>query len=66
MPLKIRQLKSKLAQAGFMMRPAKGSHTYWTHPALPNIHVTISGQDGQDAKLYQVKDVEKQLRRLKE
>ncbi len=48
------------------MRPAKGSHTYWIHPALPGTSVTISGKDGNDAKPYQVKDVEKHLKRLRE
>ncbi len=66
MPPKIRELKSKLAKVGFTMRPAKGSHTYWTHPALPGTSVTISGKDGNDAKPYQIKDVEKHLKRLKE
>ena len=66
MPPKIRELKATLAKAGFTMRPAKGSHTYWTHPALLGISITISGKDGNDAKPYQVKDVEKYLRRLKE
>ena len=64
MPLKVRQLKAALARAGFTMRPAKGSHTYWTHPALPSNSVTISGKDGNDAKPYQIKDVEEYLKRL--
>jgi predicted RNA binding protein YcfA (HicA-like mRNA interferase family) len=65
MPPKVRQLKARLAKAGFTMRPAKGSHTYWTHPALPGSSVTISGKDGNDAKPYQIKDVEEYLKRLK-
>jgi predicted RNA binding protein YcfA (HicA-like mRNA interferase family) len=65
MPPKIRQLKAVLARAGFTMRPAKGSHTYWTHPALPGNSVTIAGKDGNDAKPYQIKDVEEQLERLR-
>ena len=58
MPPKIRQLKAALAKAGFTMRPAKGSHTVWTHPALPEEEITLSGKDGSDAKPYQVKDIQ--------
>jgi predicted RNA binding protein YcfA (HicA-like mRNA interferase family) len=64
MPLKVRQLKATLSKAGFSWRPAKGSHTYWTHPSLPNLRVTISGNDGDDAQKYQILDVKNALRRL--
>lgn len=64
MPPKIRQLKAELAKVGFIERPAKGSHTYWTHPALPGIAVTISGKDGTDAEKYQIKQVKEALRAL--
>ncbi len=64
MPPKIRQLKAAMAKAGFSYRPAKGSHTYWTHPALPDLEVTISGHDGDDAKKYQISDVKKALKKL--
>lgn len=66
MPPKIRQLKAELAKVGFVERPAKGSHTYWTHPALPGIAVTISGKDGTDAEKYQIKQVKEALRALGE
>lgn len=68
MPPKIRELKAKLSKAGFSLRKGKGSHTVWKHPALPSISVTVSGKDGNDAKPYQVDEVEdalKQLRRKK-
>lgn len=65
MPQKIRQLKAALSRAGFSVRPGKGSHTVWTHPALPEEELTISGKDGDDAKPYQEKDVRKILERLK-
>ncbi len=65
MPPKIRQLKASLSKAGFSERPAKGSHTYWTHPSLPDLRVTIAGKDGDDAHKYQILDVEKALRRLR-
>jgi hypothetical protein len=31
MPRKIRELKAELRRAGFVERPAKGSHTFWEH-----------------------------------
>jgi predicted RNA binding protein YcfA (HicA-like mRNA interferase family) len=57
MPVKIRKLKSILSKAGFAWRPGKGSHTVWTHPALPEEEITLAGKDGDDAKPYQIKDV---------
>jgi predicted RNA binding protein YcfA (HicA-like mRNA interferase family) len=68
MPPKIRELKAQLARAGFSLRKGKGSHTVWKHPALPGVSVVISGKEGNDAKPYQVDEVEdalKQLRRKK-
>jgi predicted RNA binding protein YcfA (HicA-like mRNA interferase family) len=65
MPPKIRQLKASLTKAGFSWRPGKGSHTVWTHPALPKLEITLSGKDGNDAKPYQVKDVQDALKQLK-
>lgn len=64
MPQKIRQLKTALAKAGFVQRPAKGSHTYWTHPLLTGFSVTILGKDGVDAKFYQEKQVLDALKRV--
>ncbi|HLQ28723.1 MAG TPA: type II toxin-antitoxin system HicA family toxin [Ktedonobacteraceae bacterium] len=64
MPLKIRQLKAALLKAGFSVSPGKGSHTVWTHPALPEEEITLSGKDGSDAKPYQVKDVQKLIELL--
>jgi len=52
MPKKIREFKSLLLKAGFTYRSAKGSHTRWVHPLLPNEPITIAGNDGDDAKLY--------------
>ncbi len=57
MPLKVKKLKAALAKAGFSLRPGKGSHTFWTHPAILEETITVSGKDGEDAKFYQVKDV---------
>jgi predicted RNA binding protein YcfA (HicA-like mRNA interferase family) len=65
MPPKIRQLKAALDKAGFSWRSGKGSHTVWTHPALPALEITLSGKDGDDAKPYQVKDIQNALKQLK-
>jgi predicted RNA binding protein YcfA (HicA-like mRNA interferase family) len=59
MPPKIRQLKATLSKAGFVSRSAKGSHTYWEHSQNPDLYITISGNDGDDAEKYQVRDVKK-------
>jgi predicted RNA binding protein YcfA (HicA-like mRNA interferase family) len=66
MPPKIRQPKAKLSKAGFTQRPVKGSHTYWTHRTLPGTEITLSGKDGNDAKPYQIKDVDNAIRQLGE
>jgi predicted RNA binding protein YcfA (HicA-like mRNA interferase family) len=57
-PRKIRQLKSDLRRAGFMLVPrrGKGSHTVWIHP-ISGTSVTVSGSDGDDARYYQEQDV---------
>ncbi len=51
MPKKIRELKSMLLKAGFTYRPAKGSHTIWEHPTIPN-KITLCGKDSDDAPRY--------------
>ena len=61
MPKKIRELKSMLQRAGFAMRAGKGSHTVWSHAKLEE-SITVSGQDGDDAKPYQEKDVRQIIR----
>jgi hypothetical protein len=59
MPRKIRQLKSDLRRAGFVEQGdrGKGSHTRWYHMLAPEVIVTLSGHDGDDAKPYQERDV---------
>lgn len=64
MPPKIRELKSLLRKAGYEMRSGKGSHTIWSHPENMKI-VVISGNDGDDAKPYQEKEVKKALQQNK-
>ena len=65
MPLKIRELKSKLQKAGFSLlkKRGKGSHTMWEHPLLSNSIIT-SGRDGDDADRYQERDVRDALLEL--
>ncbi len=65
MPKKIRELKSRLRKAGFTSRPGKGSHTVWEHPQLSR-SITLSGNDGDDARSYQVKRVQRALAELGE
>ena len=35
----------------------KGSHTFWQHELIPEVSISLSGGDGEDAHLYQEKDV---------
>ncbi|MBF2009573.1 MAG: type II toxin-antitoxin system HicA family toxin [Chlorogloeopsis fritschii C42_A2020_084] len=66
MPKKIRELKAMLQKVGFVYRPAKGSHTFWTHPLIPDQPVTIAGKDGDDAPRYLEKQVNQVLEKLEE
>jgi predicted RNA binding protein YcfA (HicA-like mRNA interferase family) len=65
MPKKVRELKAMLRNAGFFVKPGKGSHTVWGHRAL-TAKIVISGGDGDDAHRYQERDVREILRKLKE
>lgn len=65
MPKKIRELKRLLLKAGFTWESGKGSHTKWSHPLLPG-KLTLSGNDGADAKPYQERDVFNALDQLEE
>jgi predicted RNA binding protein YcfA (HicA-like mRNA interferase family) len=66
MPKKVRELKTILEKAGFIYRPAKGSHTFWTHPLIPEEPVTVAGKDGDDAPKYLEKQVNRVLKKLEE
>jgi predicted RNA binding protein YcfA (HicA-like mRNA interferase family) len=57
MPKKIRELKSMLRRAGFVEQSGKGSHVNFWHPAISGTFVTISGNDGHDARKYHEKEV---------
>jgi predicted RNA binding protein YcfA (HicA-like mRNA interferase family) len=62
MPKKIRELKGMLSESGWILIPGgKGSHSKWMHPRVSR-RITLSGNDGQDAKHYQEKDVIRGLR----
>ena len=63
MPKKIRELKAMLRRAGFAQRAGRGSHTVWSHPSLIE-KLVLSGRDGNDAKLYQERDVLAALKRV--
>ena len=58
MPQKIRDLISQLEKAGFKDRGGKGSHRNYVHPRVPK-PITISGNSGDDVKLYQIRAVAK-------
>jgi predicted RNA binding protein YcfA (HicA-like mRNA interferase family) len=56
MPKKIRDLIKDLEKAGFINRGGKGSHRNFVHPKLAK-PITISGNEGDDAKHYQERAV---------
>ena len=59
MPRKIRELIRDLERADFVNRSGKGSHRNYEHPR--GLRVTISGKLGDDAKLYQEREVQKKI-----
>lgn len=61
MPKKIREIKSMLLQAGFTYKQAKVSHTKWKHVKLLKV-IIIAAKDGDDAKIYLEKQVNKALK----
>jgi hypothetical protein len=68
MPRKLRQLKADYRKLGFAEneRGGKGSHSKWTHPLLPGLTILLAGKDGDDADLYQERDLRKAAERLRE
>ena len=62
MPKKIRELKQQLQKAGFisLSKRGKGSHSYWRHPSYSK-PIILSNKDGDDAKPYQEKAVNKAI-----
>lgn len=66
MPRKLRELIQALLKAGFYQLPGgKGSHRKYTHQRYPGA-VTLSGKDGDDAKLYQEKQVNQAIEEVTE
>jgi predicted RNA binding protein YcfA (HicA-like mRNA interferase family) len=67
MPRKVRELRAELSKDGFVLERGrgKGSHTVWSHPLYPG-HVTLSGQDGDDAQPYQEKQVRNAIHTVRE
>jgi predicted RNA binding protein YcfA (HicA-like mRNA interferase family) len=65
MPRKVRDLLRDLRQAGFSVVAdgGKGSHRKLTHPNYRGA-VTLSGNDGDDAKRYQEKQVRQAIDRV--
>jgi predicted RNA binding protein YcfA (HicA-like mRNA interferase family) len=61
-PRKIRELIKELRDAGFseVAGGGKGSHRKFTHDNYAGA-VTLSGQDGDDAKTYQEKQVKRAI-----
>jgi predicted RNA binding protein YcfA (HicA-like mRNA interferase family) len=66
MPRKIRELIQDLKNAGFyeISGGGKGSHRKFTHVNYTG-SVTLSGKVGDDAKLYQERQVEQVLHKVK-
>ena len=66
MPKKIRELKGMLRRAGWNLVPGgKGSHSKWAHPKVTR-RVILSGNDGDDARRKQERDVENAVQEAEE
>jgi predicted RNA binding protein YcfA (HicA-like mRNA interferase family) len=61
-PRKIRELIKDLRDAGFTLVPGagKGPHREFTHANYRGA-VTLSGHEGDDAKIYQVQQVKRAI-----
>jgi predicted RNA binding protein YcfA (HicA-like mRNA interferase family) len=64
LPRKIRELIADLEAAGFSHRGGKGSHRNFLHPKVSK-PVTISGNEGDDAKAYQERAVQRAIEESK-
>tara|TARA_A100001037_G_scaffold256610_1_gene242833 strand:+ start:76 stop:273 length:198 start_codon:yes stop_codon:yes gene_type:complete len=63
-PRKIRQLVSDLEKAGFTrIKGGKGSHRKFVHPKFRGF-ILVSGNEGDDARPYQEKQVREGLRQV--
>lgn len=52
--MKIRELKALLRKRGYHVRPGKGSHSIWTHPAQPGKPIVLNGSDSENARPWQI------------
>ncbi|MBF6589610.1 MAG: type II toxin-antitoxin system HicA family toxin [Ktedonobacterales bacterium] len=64
MPRKIRQLKADFRKVGARLIQERGDHEKWKHDSVPDLYVELAGNDGDDAKPYQEKQVRALLRRI--
>jgi len=60
MPPKIRDLIDRLERAGYTDRGGRASHRNFVHPDVSK-PITISGKRGDDARIYQIKAVNKAI-----
>lgn len=65
MPRKIREIRADLRGAGFSILRQEGSHQTWSHPEAPDLRLTVSGNDGDDAKPYQERQLREKLDALR-
>jgi predicted RNA binding protein YcfA (HicA-like mRNA interferase family) len=63
MPRKIRELIRDLERAGFTNRGGKGSHRNFEHPS--GARTALSGEEGDDAKRYQEREVKRVIEESK-
>jgi predicted RNA binding protein YcfA (HicA-like mRNA interferase family) len=61
-PPKIRELEARLRRAGFEKVTTKGSHRKWIHES--GKLVVVSGRESDDAKRYQINDIEEAIAAL--
>ncbi|MBX3069149.1 MAG: type II toxin-antitoxin system HicA family toxin [Thermomicrobiales bacterium] len=66
MPRKLRELRAELRRAGFRLDRQKGSHQTWLHPQMPELRVILSGSDGDDALVYQERQIREAINCLLE
>lgn len=68
MPRKIRQIIKDYRKGGFEIHVegGKGSHRKIIHTVHRSVTVILSGQDGDDAKFYQERDLREALQKVKD
>ena len=64
MPEKVRDIISRLEKAGFYNRGGKGSHRNFVHPNVTK-PITVPGKQGDDAKHYLIRAVNKAIEESK-